>query len=279
MTNQPYSSLQALKELDPDRYLACLYLPSGVREHIASLWAFDAEVSRIPGLVSEPMPGEIRIQWWRDLIKSGNNVGSGPLAEKLMETIDAYDLPRETFDNYLQARIFDLYQDPMPDTGSFEGYLGETISILFQHAGTILCEKKRSLLADASGHAGMAIGIARLLAGTARSRAKGQIFLPQDILEKHSLNRETWLADEIFEEHLAALEEMIRIARYHLTFARSVLGQLPRPTRSAFLQLAFVEPVLKEIGNHRLRTFSQPVTLPPLKRNWHLLLASLRQVP
>ncbi|KAG1700601.1 Taurine--pyruvate aminotransferase [Nymphon striatum] len=76
------------------------------------------------------MPGEIRIQWWRDLLKSGDNVGSGPLAEALMEVVAEKNLPGEILDNYLQARIFDLYQDPMPDVGTYEGYLGETVSSL-----------------------------------------------------------------------------------------------------------------------------------------------------
>jgi len=272
-------ALQILRNLDPERYLACLYLPSDVRDDITTLWAFDAEVARIPSLVSESMPGEIRIQWWRDLVKSGDNVGSGPLAGELMQVIEKHNLPRETFDNYLQARIFDLYQDPMPDTGSFEGYLGETVSIFFQHSGTILGGENHAMLADASGHAGMAIGLSRLLSGNARFRAKGQIYFPLDILEKHSLSRETWLAEEIFEEHLDVVDEMVRTARYHLTYVRSVLEQFPKPLRVAFLQLAVVEPVLKEIASHRLRSFRQPFTLGAVKRNWYVLRAAMRQIP
>ncbi len=272
-------ALKTLKDLDPARYLSCLYLPASARDDIATLWAFDAEIARIPSLVSEPMPGEIRVQWWRDLIKSGDNVGSGPLANRLMQVIEAHNLPRETFDNYLQARIFDLYQDAMPDTGSFEGYLGETISIFFQHAGTILGEDQRTLLADASGHAGMAIGIARLLANNARLRARGQVYFPLDLLDKHSLSRETWLAEEIFEEHLDVVEELIRTTRYHLTFVRKVLEQLPKQTRAAFLELALVEPVLKEVAAHRLWSFTRPISVRPFKRNWKMLRAAMRSIP
>ena len=272
-------ALQTLRTLDPERYIACLYLPAGAREDIAALWAFDAEIARIPTLVSEPMPGEIRIQWWRDLIKSGDNVDSGPLAAELMQVIETHNLPRETFDNYLQARIFDLYQDPMPDTGSFEGYLGETVSIFFQHSGTVLGEDQRTLLADASGHAGMAVGIARLLGRNAMHRANGQVFFPHDMLEKHSLDRETWLASEVFEEHLEMIDELVRTARYHLTFVRSILEQLPEKTRSAFLQLALVEPMLGEVGAHRLRSLNRPISIKPIKRHWHLLRGAMRQIP
>jgi len=121
---------QTLKSLDPERYLCCLYLPEDLRHLAMTLYAFDAEVAKISDLVSEPMPGEIRIQWWRDLIKSDGNVGSGPLAETLLALIDEHKLQRDVFDNMLEARIFDLYQDGMPDLQTYEGYLGETVSSL-----------------------------------------------------------------------------------------------------------------------------------------------------
>ena len=129
-----FDPLRSLRMLDRQHYLACLYLPGDIRLDVAALWAFDAEIQRIPGLVSEPMPGEIRIQWWRDVLRSGDASGSGPLATTLMEIISRHNLPVENLDTCLEARIFDLYQDPMPDQGSFEGYQGETSSIFFQMA-------------------------------------------------------------------------------------------------------------------------------------------------
>ena len=42
------------------------------------------------------------------------------------------------FDDYLEARIFDLYDDPMPGRAELEGYCGETASALIQLAALIL---------------------------------------------------------------------------------------------------------------------------------------------
>ena len=78
---------ETLKAQNPDIWHCCLYLPEDLRNAAITLYAFDAEISRIPSLVSEPMPGEIRLQWWRDLIVSGNVKGSGPLAEQLISII------------------------------------------------------------------------------------------------------------------------------------------------------------------------------------------------
>ena len=173
-----------LKTADPERYLACLYLPEHIRHAAMALYAFDSEISRIPELVSEPMPGEIRIQWWRDLVKSGGNQGSGPLAEGFMEIVTSKNLPREILDNYLQARIFDLYQDPMPDLGTYEGYLGETVSSLLNLIALSDGQEQTRELADACGHCGVAIGISRHLSACAKTRARGQMYFPLQILSR-----------------------------------------------------------------------------------------------
>ena len=62
-----------VKAHDYDRYIATLFAPQDKREALFSLYAFDAEVSRIAELVHDPMPGEIRLQWWRDVINGARD--------------------------------------------------------------------------------------------------------------------------------------------------------------------------------------------------------------
>ena len=90
-----------------------------------ALYAFNAEIASIRDRIREPLPGEIRLQWWRDAIAKDEPQGH-PLAEELLTTIRRHDLPRKAFDDYLEARIFDLYDDPMPGRAELEGYCGET---------------------------------------------------------------------------------------------------------------------------------------------------------
>lgn len=268
--------LHTLKTLDPQRYLACLYVPERHRDDVAAIWAFDAEVARIPGLVSEPMPGEIRIQWWQDLLTRGKKDGSGPLAEALLGAIEKHDLPVETFHTYLEARTFDLYNDPMPDTGSFEGYLGETVSVHLQNAALCLGAERTTLLADACGHAGMALGIVKLIARLSIDRARRQVFIPMDMVRKQGLDEEGWLDDEISEDHLLVVEDLCQLCRYHATFAQSVVGELPRELKPVFLQLAVVEPSLKAIRKAAEDVFVSPVSLSPLGLHWAFFRASMR---
>src|SRR3546814_19486271 len=51
---------------DPDRYLASLFAPEAQREDLFALYAFNYEVAKTAAVVSEPMIGQIRLQWWRE---------------------------------------------------------------------------------------------------------------------------------------------------------------------------------------------------------------------
>src|SRR5205823_6298572 len=121
---------------DRDRYLADLFAPAEARPHLFALHAFNSEVARIRGGVSEPALGEIRLQWWHDALH-GDAAGH-PVASALHVAITKFSVPHGTFDDLLEAGRFDLYDDPMPSVNDLEGYAGETSSALMQLAAIIL---------------------------------------------------------------------------------------------------------------------------------------------
>ena len=86
---------QVVRELDRDRWLACLFAPASHRPHLLALYAFHCEITRIRDLVSEPLPGEVRLQWWRDLLEgeARGNASGNPVAAALLGAIRRYRLP------------------------------------------------------------------------------------------------------------------------------------------------------------------------------------------
>src|SRR5262245_23549166 len=78
-----------VREADSERYLATLFAPAEQRSALFSLYAFDIEVSRIRDLAREPMPGEIRLQWWREVLE-GQRTGeaaANPVSAALLATL------------------------------------------------------------------------------------------------------------------------------------------------------------------------------------------------
>ena len=112
-----YAHCAALvREHDQDRYIACLYAPEAQRPALFALYAFSHEIARVRALVSEPLPGEVRLQWWRDLLE-GEPKGEAqahPVAAALLDAVARYRLPIAPLTGLIEARVFDLYDDPMP---------------------------------------------------------------------------------------------------------------------------------------------------------------------
>lgn len=185
-----------LRDSDRDRYLACLLSPEEKRGALAALYAFNAELARIRDLVHEPLPGEVRLQYWHDLLEGSahGSTAANPVAAALLIAIETHRLPRKTLIDMIEARTFDLYDDPMETRLSLEGYAGETASALIQLASLVLSPEEAARSADAAGHAGVAQAVAGLLLLMPLHRRRGQIYIPLQILSATGLDRDAFLA-------------------------------------------------------------------------------------
>jgi 15-cis-phytoene synthase len=238
-----------LRGADRDRYLSTLYAPPDKRAALSALYAFNAEVASVRDKVREPMAGEVRLQWWRDAIAEGEASRTGsPVTDALNATIGAHRLPVSAFERLLEARIFDLYDDPMPDRAALEGYCGETASTLIQLACLILDSDAAPDWADAAGHAGCAQAITGLLRVLPLHRARGQCFLPADILASSGISSAELIGGENPSGSARAIEATVALAREHWNAFGNHAKGLPQPLRPAFLPLAPVPAYLKAVA-------------------------------
>jgi phytoene/squalene synthetase len=126
---------------DPDRFLAAMLAPPDARERLFALYAFNLEVARIPSVVSEPLLGAIRLQWWREtvaMIYEQGRVRSHEVVEPLAAAIRAADLPREPFDRLMDARARDVEARPPATRGELDAYLSDTGGALLDLAARAL---------------------------------------------------------------------------------------------------------------------------------------------
>jgi len=101
---------EAARRSEPDRYLAALLAPRAARADLIALAAFVGEVARIPLTGSEPMIGEIRLQWWRDALVNllGGTATGSPIADTVGAAIRSRGLPEALFMSIIDARSRDL---------------------------------------------------------------------------------------------------------------------------------------------------------------------------
>jgi phytoene synthase len=270
-----------VRAADRDRYLAALLAPRGPREGLMALYALDAELLGVRARITEPLAGEIRLQWWRDAIAAlfggaaeGEALGH-PVLQALKPAIEAGRLPLDAFQNLIDARIFDLYDDPVASMAELEGYLGDTFGAVIQLSCLILSGGEDAGSGTAAGHAGVAAGIAWVLRALPRHAARGKLYLPADVLARHGASPDEIVKGRMSEGLAAALGEMRNSARQRLVAARSEAGRLPAALRPAFAPCALVAPYLAASERVADPLHEEPA-VGPLRRQWRIWRAARR---
>ena len=259
-----------LQEGARDSWLASLFAPADKRPHLHALYAFCHEIERIGDVVRDPMPGEIRLQWWRDALGTQAQGQGHPVAEALRATMQRFKLPLQPFLDLIDAHAFDLYREPMPDTATLEGYCGECFSAPLRLAALILADGADPGGADAAGHAGVALGITHMLRRFAWDSSRERVFVPGDVLARHGIGAADCLSSETTPALLAALADLRAQVRGHFATAHDHLASAPAATRPACLALALVEPTLRLMEKPGYDPFRTPIDLPQWRMQWAL---------
>jgi len=266
------------RQADPDRYLAGLLAPGARRRGLFALYAFNAELARVREMVSDPAIGEIRLQWWFDTLGEIERGGEpqAPVARELAWLIAEAKLPVRTPQNMVEARRFDLYDDAMPSLNDLEGYLGETASALFQLSALSTAGRAARNCAEIAGLAGVAFGIAGLLRSLPLHRARGQCYLPADMLKAHGLTPAHVIAGRDSPDLVTVLGVLIGHARDRLDEARALQATVPHAARPALLPLALVNGYLRALGKAGTAILTATPATSQVQRQWWLWKAALR---
>ncbi len=272
MTSTSAYCQQLARDTDRDRYLAGLFAPQDARGDLFALYAFSSEIARVRELVSDPLPGEVRLQWWRDLLNGAahGEAQRHPVAAAFLPVIESCKLPLSSLLNLIDARVFDLYDDPMPSLNDLEGYAGETSSAVFQLGAIILSGGQDPKTAEIAGYAGVAYALTGLMRALPWHASRGQLYLPSDVLDRHGVDRASIFRGENTKELQGALAELREHVRHHLSRTRKLTDTIPRACLPAFLPVCLLEPYLAEMEKPGFDPLRSSVELSQLRRQWRL---------
>jgi phytoene synthase len=269
---------EMVRRLDKERYLAGLFAPEDKRAHLFALYAFSAEIARIRDVVSDPLPGEVRARWWADMLegKRGQEGENHPAAAALVDTISRFKLPLDVFDRLIEARIFDLYDDPMPTMADLETYCDDTSGALVRLSALVLADGRELVGTEVAHSAGLAWGLTGLMRALPFHASRGQIFLPNDLMEAHRVDRAALLSGRTTPELLNALAELRARARAALNETRRRIKSIPPECASAFLVVSLVEPILDRMDRSGFDPMRHSVEWPQWRTQLRLWRAARR---
>jgi 15-cis-phytoene synthase len=242
------------------RYASTLFVPAVQRRGLLAIYAFNVEISRVREQVSQPLPGEIRLQWWTDMLADAGHGGveGNPVAAELKLAIRDWRLPVERLSRLIDEHQFDLYNDPMPTMAALEGYVTDTSSALFALSAEIAGPLSGEI-EHLARHAGLAQGIALVLAALPIDASRRQLFVPLQLLQGHGSSMEEVFAGKWTPNLRAALDQLIGEVREHLKTALALLQNAPPEVRPVFLPLALVTRDLERMSRADNDPFRPPV--------------------
>jgi phytoene synthase len=234
---------------DFDNYATTLFAPLRYRRALLALYAFNVEIVRVREQITQPLPGEIRLQWWIDMVSGAGHGGveGNPVAAELLLAIRDHGLPVELLSRLIEAHQFDLYNDPMPDMTALERYLGDTSCALFSLASRVVGHRSDET-DHLARHAGLAGGMARVIAKFGFDASRRQSYVPLPLLEQHGVDLEQMFAGRDTPSLRAAIGKLADEARSHLEVALGLLPNLPPQSRGVYLPLVIVRRALDVIG-------------------------------
>lgn len=275
----------AARAFERDRYLAALLAPSAVRGDLIALAAFAGELARIPAYVSEPMVGEIRLQWWRDTITAGlarldgevsGEEAGHPVAAAVIAAARRHALPTLALLDLIEAQSIRL--DDMP-FATLDGLLDNARvwdGGLFTLAWRIIAgEASRNAVAPPMlAQAGAVYGLARILLETPVDLTQGRCLLPADICRRHGAT----LGVAVSPENIAAFDraraDVVSAATPMIPSMPIRFQEAPREARCAALPIALVQPYLA-LSRRELAAAGQH-DVSPITRVWRLWLTHRR---
>lgn len=227
---------EQVRQYDHDRFLTAIFAPATVRENLFALYAFNIEIAKVAEVVSEPLIGQMRLQWWRDTLDrlyAGEAVAHA-VAQPLGVAITTGGLDRGAFDTLIETREFDIDRTVPADFAALKAYAQGTgaplLALALKTSGAgweEAAEVSRSI-----GTAWALTGLLRAVPFHARQR---RLYLPEDMLTAHAVRIQGLLDLKPAPSLPGLIREIGLEARALLETAPAAIKGLPKMARSPAL--------------------------------------------
>lgn len=267
-----------VKRYDRDRYTICAGVSPEARRALHALYAFNLEVAKIREVVSEPMLGQIRLQWWREAIDGiyRGTPRAHAVVTALADAVARHNPPRERFERLIDAREFDM-EERQPET------IKELTDYVDATAGELCCLALHMLqvfdgtLFEKARLAGAAWALRGLLYAIPFHAAQGRCYLPKALTDAHGVSLDRLYAGSADASLCRAVAEIASVAQQCVEAAAHDWPGLALHARPAFAGLSVVAADLRRLNKVRYDVFSvRPTT--PFRRRW-LLLGDMKWGP
>jgi NADH dehydrogenase [ubiquinone] 1 alpha subcomplex assembly factor 6 len=203
----------------------------------------------VPRVVSEPMAGLVRLQWWRDALEG---VAAGqPLAHPAVEALHAHWARfaplRSRIETAIDARADELGAGPPADLAALEHRLASSwgeITLVAMELLDAVDEPARAAGRDL----GVALGLVRLLQTLPEDLRQNRMSLPATMLARHGVASESLEEEGTAAALRPVVADLAACARAHLEESRRHRHAVPTRALPALLPAPLLESYLRRLA-------------------------------
>lgn len=260
---------------DHDRYLTALFAPAGCREDLFALYAFNLEVAKTREVVSEPMLGQIRLQWWRDTVEEAfaGTPKHHEVVMPLTAAIVRHQPDRSLFARLIDGREADLEDEAPADLDCLVNYAEVTGAPVTQLAAQFLGPRDAATMEAARliGTGWALTGILRAVPFLARGRRSR---LPVNLMAASAVS-EPALFDLKPEPGLAKVVSAVaEAAAGKLQAARALRKDVAKAALPALLPARLADHYLRRLKKAGYDPLHHDLLRPQVSRHFTLAWAA-----
>ncbi|KAI0761935.1 isoprenoid synthase domain-containing protein [Trametes elegans] len=234
-----------VRKRDYESYLIGSFYPRHTQGAFFALRAFYVELASVQDTVSNSMIGKMRMQFWRDAIKS---IADGrpprhPIALALHDASQRANLPTYHLRRIIDARDAELHTPTHLTLESLTAHAESTTSTFLYLLLSLLDLSSSSTFSHAASHLGVAQSIHVLLRALPYHTSKGRMVIPAEITANHGVRQEDvfrtggnahGISDAVFEFATVANDNLLT-AREMFKQSGGDGGKVPRVAMPVFL--------------------------------------------
>ena len=273
LKNALLASLDTVRRLDHDRLLTALLAPANQRAKLIALYAFNAEITRVREVVSEPMLGQIRLQWWRETIEPlGGGHGRGhEVAESLLAAFGRENIDISGLISLIDARERDLDDEPFEKLSDLIAYCEGTSSALMVCAAKTLSFDEAEMASEVLKSAGIGFALTGLLRALPMHASQGRLYLPLELMRKHDVDPHQIFAGQMSDALRTIILEIACEAKKYLNESRNGQSHPARAILPALWPASLSDLYLKKMTAPTFNPFVNTTQLPVFQLQLRLL--------
>ncbi|XP_058817645.1 NADH dehydrogenase (ubiquinone) complex I, assembly factor 6 homolog [Topomyia yanbarensis] len=261
--------MQLVRQYDKENFLCTLLLSNPHRRSALAIRAFNVEIARITGSVSDDRIGQMRLKFWEETVdklykNDLKHVPDQPVIREIKKAIDDHKLTKRYFQRIISSRLNTNLR--FVTTKQLEEYVDDSVSTVLYLV--LEAHGVRNVHADhVASHLGKAQGIINLLRSIPCQERRNVVPIPQEILMQHGVSQERVLRNQKDDKGVEEVVfQLAGVAHRHLEHARNLWGSVPKQVRPVFLPAVATGRFLE-----RLRRANFHLTDPRLAQSDFLL--------